>query len=452
MAEEDCDHQTRPLMEIHSHSHSHQPETNLALVGQSSDESNYGEDLVHLRDHIASSPVIMCGVFRHLAPADKRSAALVCRRWRTLLEQSCYWTWAETRMSRRDFAQKFKSPRVRNIGSVRLDVSEVQIRKFFSSVQDFRMTKLDVGYVNLSSISPLVLSGLVTSLEELKLCLCRLQPEQVTSIFTAASETDRLRLRSLSINFTDLSSVPASLLSQAVVRLVTVNLWLCRLSAGQVQTIFKTISDTPDLTLRNLTLNPTDFSVVPANILSKAILRLETVNLNYTELSPEQLRSLCEDVAASKDLKLRTLQLSSTSLASVSGDCLARAVVRLERADLYNTSLSPHQLEAVFNTILHTPDLRLTSLHIGGNGLSFLCPAVLSQAILRLQEVKLKDTRLTQDQVNAVFRTFVESQGETERCLHIGGKEFATVSEEILSLAGNKLAHCDLSKTWYLKG
>jgi len=446
--EEECQHDLCSIAEIQ--------DRKMAAVEKNSEvdpeHSETDEELQYLLDHISRNPIIMTQVFHHLAPQDIKSVALVSRSWRRLVEKPRFWRWAHTRISGRDFSKKYKSPRIRNIGSVQLDVSEVKIKKFFSSLENFRLGKLDVGYVNLASVCPEVLSLEIIRREEVKFCLCSLQPDQVNAIFTKTAKHQAPRLRELHINFTDISSVPCDLLSLALLRLSALHLWQCLLSADQVKAVFKSILDTPDLRLTDLTLNTSDFSSVTPSILSRAILRLESVNLSYTELSPEQLDSIFRDIIECDKFKLNTLKLLASNVSSVSAETLSRALVKLESVDLTKTSLSPDQLEALFATIVATPDLRLRTLNIGGNDLSSVSPVVLSEAIVRLKEVKLKDTKLTEDQLNAVFQTFVESEGEEQRCLHIGGGEYSSVSGDLVSRLEEKLAHCHLTNTWCLKG
>ena len=449
MVEEECRHDICSIGETHCPTN---PSKRTAVATNVAADSDNSEELKDLLAHISRNPIILSQVFLHLVPADIKTVALVCRDWRTLVEQPRYWAWAHTRISGRDFIKKFKSKRIRNIGSVQLDVSEVKIRKFFMSVENFRLFKLDVGYVNLASVSADILSEEVVRREEVKFCLCSLSPEQVNAIFSKTAQHEGLRLRNLHINFTDITGVPCEVLSRALVRLASLDLWHCFLSAEQVRAVFRSILDSPRLTLRDLTITTSDFSSLEPSTLSRALLRLESVNLSYTDLTPEQLDSVFSNIVETDKLKMKTVKLLGTNLSAVSAETLSRAVVKLETVDLTKTSLSPDQAEALFRRILETPDLRLRTLLIGCNNLASVDSAVLSQAVVRLKEVKLKDTKLTEDQLSAVFQTLVQSGGEKQRCLHIGSEEFSSVSAETLSQLEEKLAHCHLTNTWCLKG
>ena len=453
---EDID-EPRPMVEILSH---HKPR--LEVPRQTSEDPSPSEENVsasqYLRKQISLNPVILAQIFRHLAPSDLKSAALVCRSWWSLVEQPRYWSWAETRLTRADFAKKFRSRRLRNIGSVRTDLSEVQMRKLLLSLSDWRMRRLAVSYINLSSVSPQVLSSALVRLETLELCLCRLTKDQVRDVFTRVADSEDLALRSLSINFSDLTSVPGPVLARALVRLRSVNLWLCRLTTDQVTTVLTTILQTNNLRLQSLTLNPSDLSSVSARLLSSAVLRLEEVNMSYTDLSSHHLSQICEDILAAKQLRLRSLQLNSTNLSSLEPNLLASAMVKLERLDLYNSCLTGEQLEAVLKTVVLTSPLNLSTINIGGNEVSSVPADLLAEASLRLGEVRLADSRLTGEQVTAVFRAFLQSQQSASqsqpdsRCLHVGEKEVAAVSPEVLAQAEQALQHCHLTNSWCLNG
>ena len=446
---EDID-EPRPMVEIHSH-----PKPRLVMPRQTSEDPSPIEEndkaSQYLREQISRNPVILAEIFRHLAPSDLKSAALVCRAWWSLVEQPRYWRWAETRLTRANFGKKFRSRRLRNIGSVRTDLSEVQMRKLLLSLGDWRLRRLAVSYINLSSVSPQLLCSALVKLETLELCLCRLTKDQVRAVFTSIADCEDLALSRLSINFSDLTSVPGPVLARAVVRLKSVNLWLCRLTTGQVTTLLTTILQTNNLTLESLTLNPSDLSSVSARLLSAAVLRLQEVNMSYTDLSSDHLSQICSDILAAKHLRLRSLQLNSTNLSSIQPNLLASAMVRLERLDLYNSCLTGEQLEAVLQTVVLTSPLSLATINIGGNEVSSVPADLLAEASLRLGEVRLADSQLTGDQVTAVFRAFLQSQ-HSQRCLHVGEKEVAAVSREVLAQAEQALQHCHLTNSWCLNG
>ena len=449
---EDID-EVRTMVEIHSHP---RPREVMTRIPSGAEEKEGAS--AYLREQISGNPVILAQIFRHLAPSDLKSAALVSRTWRSLVEQPRYWRWAETRITRADFGQKFRSRRLRNIGSVRTDLSEVQIRKLFLSLSDWRLSSLAVSYINLSSVPAELLSSAIVCLQQVELCLCRLSPEQVRAVFSKVAERDDLPLRSLSINFTDLTSVPGPVLARALVRLTSVNLWLCRLSSAQVSALFTAIqqSSSSELALTRLTLNPSGLSSLPPSLFSAAVLRLQEVNFSYSDLSSQQLSQLFSEVLAAKQLGLRALQLNSTNLSSLPASLLAGAAVRLERLDLYNSCLTGQQVEAVLQSVLAQPSsLPLTNINMGGNELSAVPAELLAMASLRLGELRLADSQLTGEQVSAVFRAFLASGQEnsrTNRCLHIGEKEVAAVPPEVLSEAQQKLQHCHLTNSWCLTG
>ena len=74
-----------------------------------------------------------------------------------------------------------------------------------------------------------------------------------------------------------------------------------------------------------------------------------------TGLPPVQLSLLFSGL---KDFKLRRLDLTRTDLSSISGELLSEAVMRLPEVDLTSTSLTDLQLETVLKRITESEDLQ----------------------------------------------------------------------------------------------
>ena len=49
---------------------------------------------------VVSNPVILARIFSCLPPPDLKTAALVCRSWRAVLELPGFWAWARLRLGR----------------------------------------------------------------------------------------------------------------------------------------------------------------------------------------------------------------------------------------------------------------------------------------------------------------------------------------------------------------
>ena len=95
-----------------------------------------------------------------------------------------------------------------------------------------------------SSVSPEILS------ERFSLQDAGLTSDQA-SIFTLTAESQRLGRRQLELSNNDLSSVSAELVARAVMRLEMVNLEQCHLLLSQMVTVFNLITESEHLQLRH---------------------------------------------------------------------------------------------------------------------------------------------------------------------------------------------------------
>ena len=98
---------------------------------------------------------------------------------------------------------------------------------------------------------------------------------------------------------------------------------------------------------------------------------------------------------------LRTLDLSLTDLSSVEPGLPARLLHRLEEVDMWSTELTRQQLEAVLTAAEASCTLR--KLNLGNNNLSLVEPGLLARAVNSLEEVDIRHTLLTKEQVEAIL-------------------------------------------------
>jgi len=96
---------------------------------------------------------------------------------------------------------------------------------------------LNLTFVNVSSVDPLVLAKAVAQSEEVDLRHCDLTPIQGKTIFAAVHTA--LRLRKLSIGYNDLSSVSPEEMGRGVNLLETVDKRFTRLTAAQISSIME---------------------------------------------------------------------------------------------------------------------------------------------------------------------------------------------------------------------
>ena len=142
---------------------------------------------------------------------------------------------------------------------------------------------------------------------------------------------------------------------------------------------------------------------------------LKEARLAYTRLTGRQAAEIC--TAVCRGSKLRVLDISNNNLSCVEPSLLGCAVALLEEVSMYGTCLTRQQAEAVFAAIGGGGTLR--RLNMAGTGdLSSVEPGLLARAVNRLEEVDMRGTRLTGQQVGEVLvkstrlrRLLVEGRG-----------------------------------------
>ena len=372
-----------------------------------------------LSAEVLSNPTILGEIFRHLVPSDIKTVALVNRRWREEVERPTLWTWATVTLRTRNFKERFYSKRFQVISRVdcerlhggqlsklfevndlnlteitigpvcnrrtrktaprTLSQARVQTKAMFHSIaqsQDMKLKKLDViDYISLRKLSPerlLHLPQAVVRLEEI--CLPNLRSEQAESVFTAIGQSDDLRLKRLSVGVMEFSRVSPGVLARGLIRLENFHYGI-RFGSGsgsEVMTkeqglaVIAAIAESEDLKLRSLALQrgfyPRGYGCtdgIAPRVLSQAVVKLEEISLEG--ISTEQAESIFTAIAESEDITLRDLYMSG-DFWTVSPSVFAQAVSRLEEIDLGIDKVSNEQLEALCSSVVETRDLKLKKL------------------------------------------------------------------------------------------
>ena len=98
---------------------------------------------------------------------------------------------------------------------------------------------------------------------------------------------------------------------------------------------------------------------------------------------------------------LRSVHLSLTDLSSVEPHLPARLRHRLEQVDMWSSELTSQQLEAILTAAQASSTLR--KLNLGNNKLSLLEPELMAMAVNSLEDVDIRHTLLTREQVEAIL-------------------------------------------------
>ena len=189
------------------------------------------------------------------------------------METEKYWGWVGVTLTEQNFNQIFHSQRFQSIRSVTFSrhdrPTETQLNTFFSGLEDCSLRKLYCNWISISKVDPDILASVIVSMERVLLVVAYLNKDQVNAMFKAISECEDLKLVHLNINANDLSSIPPSILSRAVIRLVEADLFLTKLTDVQVVDLLDSIISAhaaARLKLKRLNIRRGDISKVSPSV------------------------------------------------------------------------------------------------------------------------------------------------------------------------------------------
>ena len=117
--------------------------------------------------------------------------------------------------------------------------------------------------------------------------------DHISSLFKMIANSSVMNMKSLHLNLyaSDISYTPPELVSEVVAKLEEFD-FLGSLKTAQISAVFNGLSVVEDLKLRYLSIEESDISSVPTNILVKVISCLEKVYLAWTNLTTQQLTGI----------------------------------------------------------------------------------------------------------------------------------------------------------------
>ena len=147
-------------------------------------------------------------------------------------------------------------------------------------------------------------------------------------------------------------------------------------------------------------------------------------------------------------VSLRSLNFRGADLSGVSGKLVSEVVLRLEQVEFHDTDLSSDQVEAIFTEILERRPLTLRTLKLSLADLSSVPPAVLATALVKLEEVRLlSSNQLSREQIVFLFNEMLTSTELRLRKLKLHYIDLSPIAPEDLSAALLRLENVHLSAT-----
>jgi len=373
-------------------------------------------------------------VFSFVPVRDRKNVVLVSKRWREVGEDPSLWTWCRIRVYSKDDIHNLSMRRLKHIQEIQISANITNNYNTFGNWKAIllavnklhRLKKLDFSYNNLSSVEPELLARVVNKMEDVK--LWKLTNDQLQALFTAMCQNSQLK--KLDLDGNNLSSVEPELFGRAVNRLEDVNLGGTSLTNLQKMAIFTSMSLNSQL--KKLDLTRINLSSVDSELFARGITKLQEFNSFLTNITIDQLNSLF--TALSRNTQLKKLSVFSNNLSSVDPELLARGVTRLE--DVYFTNITNEQSEAIFTAISQN-NSQLKKLNLRFINLSCVDPAVLAKAVARLEEVDLRHTELSTEQLNSLLKS-VQKDTKLKKLL-LQGNQIAELDVDVVSNAGENL-------------
>ena len=388
-------------------------------------------------------------IFEMLSYRDLKIAMLVCRRWREIGEIQQLWGSLPVIVNKRnisvmpeilsttrllglhklrietDLSEKVSQTIARHPGLREFELSERNDEQTIISVLNVICSREGQGMIlrlknkNVSGVDAELLARAVIKLETLEFSNTQLTQQQIVAILTAVS--DGRKMTKLDISFNDMSGIDKKLLAKAVTKMKKLNITDTNLTQEQAEAILTAVSE--ENVVSKLYIGFNNLSGVDPGLMAKAFTNLKKLNVNRSELTHRQIVTILTAFC-----KGTTIHISRNDLSRVDPGLLARAVTKLEVMDVQDTELSQQQVVAIITAVSESK--KITELYIGENDLSIVDPGLLTKAVTKLVRLDLENTKLTQQQDEAILCTL--NKGCKMEKLYIGYKDMPGVDSRQL--------------------
>ena len=239
-----------------------------------------------------------------------------------------------------------------------------------SSIVNLR--RLNLSLRKCSGVPPELFGIALVRIEMLVLTLTAgvVTEDQVLSLFIKISQSEQLRLRQLNLFMVEISHISPDIISEATIKLETFIAPLCDPTSEQVSAIFNKLTTSEYHKLTTLNLDHNDLSSIPTETLVGGISGLEKVDLSNSNLTAEQLAAIFAKLSTFEKHKLRNFLLGKNDLSSISTENLVTGISGLEGANLSQTSLTTEQLTGIYRMVAERKCSRLRWINLGGNDIS----------------------------------------------------------------------------------
>ena len=395
-------------------------------------------------------PEMIIKIFQQLCPRDLKNVVMVCKMWKMLAEDPSLWTWCQVAIQNTNDLKKLSLSRLKWIENVILtDCHPHSLNMLLKRFERLPKLKMITGLSceNLTYVEPNLLARVVNKVEYAEWCfLTNITSEQAEIVFKQMSEkTELLEMKVINSN-KKLHSINTKVLASALNKLEV--LWISdSITASQTKELFSTMSNGTKLTV--LCLCDINLSMTQATDLAKGVSRLKVLiflrvgNKPYdTDLSASQAIALFTII--SKGTQLEVLQISTKQLPRIKASTLAKALNNLEDVSLNDSKITSEQVQAIFKVM--SEDTKLKSLDSLRHNLSMIPPSNFGKGLSRVETVSLRHCHLTKDQVIALFLAI--SSGSQLKVLDLSFNKLSSMEPYFLARGVNMVEQVNLTRTF----
>jgi len=370
---------------------------------------------------------ILRTIFKHLRPEDLKTLLLVSQTWKSVADDPLLWTGfgLPTKCTKnKDLLERFLSE-----GSLSSKLQHLELKKFDFNLNDsyiesflaLNISSIEITPdVDLSNVSKELLVTLVNNCKEFSIRdkyestylntqkkFCAL----LEAIIKKMSE--KSRMKSLKLERTRLTSIPADVVSEAFKNLTSIDFHEVEIGSDAIQAIFMSLRIDAKVKIM-----VEDKSWI--DCLDAILHRLEGFSFHAGPLTNGQLRRWIDILDSS--CKLKYLELGEeVDVRQIPTELLVRVLNKVERVKLHMFStISPHQVKEIFKGILGL-DSKLKHLELGNMNLKVISPELFGKAVNRLESFYYGFCEVSESQVLEMFRvmslgTSLKNLGECPPC------------------------------------
>ena len=380
------------------------------------------------------------------------------REWRDDVSIPRYWTKAKIRIEQKSVEEMIllKSRRIMIVGEVLLNRGveknmnriQFQFLEYFVANEDLEMRCLRSNWIRMMPTDPSILTKTVCRTKEVEMNFNKFQLSDCNAIFSEIALCKDLKLKKLDLDSNDIKGVDPRTLSSAVTRLTEVSLSRTSMSTNQLNYLLKDISCSKSYNLRILKLEANRLSKVPDDILAKAVCRLVEIDLKQTKITTEQLDALFTEISQASYCKLQNLNLRwNYNMYPTNVQLLAKAACRLVQINLQFAKITSKQVDALFTEIAQASDCKLQNLYLSCIDISHTNAQLLAKAVCRLVEIDLEKTKITPEQVDALFTEISQASYCKLQNLNLSCNDISHTNAQLLAKAVCRLVKVDLDET-----